>query len=96
MLLQECPERQVSLTWDDLTELEPRLRILERELLASPPPTKARKWSAYEMAKRRLRPLVGRFCTSSSYLLTSPHAWEVATARVLEILERPRGRRGAV
>lgn len=42
------------LTWPLLVAHEPRLALLERELLASRPPRGERLWTMYEAAKRRV------------------------------------------
>jgi hypothetical protein len=83
------------LAWETLTKLEPRLLLIEAELLASPPPHGQRFWIAYEAAKHRAAQLVGWFADSEFPVVGSSDAYEVAIDRILNILERPRGRRGA-
>ena len=77
-------------TWPAICALEPHLRILEAELLASPPPRGHRLWPQYESAKGRLWSLVGWFRPDDHELLSTSLAWDTAIDRVLEILERPR------
>jgi hypothetical protein len=73
-------------TWQTLCQLEPRLLLLERELLASPPMDG--DWHVYEQAKQRLRPLVGWGRRDGHDVLGSSAAWEVAIDAVLSIIER--------
>jgi len=82
-------------TWPDLCQLEPRLRLIECELLASPPPRGRRLWATYEWAKSRLRPLVGWFRCDEHPLLTTSVAYEAAVVHVVGLLERRRRRRAA-
>lgn len=73
-------------TLQTLCQLEPRLLLLERELLASPPMNG--DWHEYEGAKQRLRPLVGWDRQDGHDLLCSSAAWDCAIQRVLDIVER--------
>lgn len=74
-------------TWAMLCELEPRLLLLERELLAADPP--GDDWChAYEAGKQRLKPLVGWDRHDGHDVLSSSAAWECAIDRVLAIVER--------
>ncbi len=85
--------RKPGLTWPVLIILEPRLRLIEQELLAGQRQRGRRLWQQYEYLKARLRPLVGWLSESPHELVTSAAAWELAISHLLGILERPRRRR---
>ncbi len=83
------------LTWGILVRLEPRLSLLEAELLASPPPRGRRFRFQYEAAKRRISGLVGWFADNPRHpVLGTSAAFDEAINRVLIILERRRRLRG--
>ena len=83
------------LTWGTLVRMEPRLSLIESELLASPPPRGQRFWFQYEVAKKRVSDLLGWFSDNPRHpVLSTSAAFDLAIGRVLTILERPNRRRG--
>ena len=89
----EQVEQDGRLNWQTIAQLEPRLRLIERELLASPPPCSADLWPAYSYWKRRIESLAGWLRPDAHLVLGTSGAYELAISRILDILERPRQRR---
>lgn len=82
--------RQREITWQDLVDLEPRLRHLDD--LAKHLAGRGDTWRNYEALKHMAGRLVGHCCKSRNEMLVSSEAYELVVAKLLATLERRCGR----